>query len=111
MRKHNRHRNVLFFFFFLIVGCYSTCHQKDHQIAIKNLHKHLKDLKIKSNGESCSKYDSDGDNYVSCEYKNEQDEIVYLECWGDQWINNDGCRSPQPKIHIHEHNTVINHSK
>lgn len=90
--------------FLLLAGC----HGRDHETAFKNLKEYLKDLEIISLAKKCNKYDTDGDGYVSCEYKNENEEIVYLECWGNSWYDSDGCRSPQPKIHIH--NTHINSS-
>lgn len=98
----------------ILSSCYSTCHKRDHEIAEKNLKHYLKDLDIKIVSEKCSRYDDDNDNYVDCEYKEmikgpdgiERPNIVYLECWGDPWLENDGCRSPQPKIHVH--NTNIN---
>ncbi len=115
-KKKNNTNMVLLncIFSILISGCYSSCHQKDHETALKNLDHYLKDLEIKVTNKKCSKYDDDNDDYVDCEYKEtiidengkEKTNIIFLECWGNSWISQDGCRSVQPKIHVH--NTNIN---
>lgn len=91
----NRTNNFLTVFLFSILflsGC--KCNNL-HDEAVENLLQYMKILQIEYKTYQCGNLDRDANGYISCSYKDTNDQIIQLECAAALMFETEGCREPK----------------
>ncbi len=99
-------KNLLIFTILILAGC--NC-QSPHDSSVDSFVKFAKQMNINYETYQCNDWDSDGDGYVSCSYKDaDTKQIMQLECAGAMIFKiNDGCRVPKMNVRVTNHVTEV----